>query len=205
MIHRGTQAEILRAVERATPGVLATLRVAREAAPGPKGAILDYQAAALYLLAKDYPSGRFLEIGTLRGFSAAVLAQAAPRATIVTLNPSPSEAVVARRNLYRFPNVSVLCRASRDHLALDVGDYDLIFVDGDHNAIALDLPWLNRLRVGGLMLFHDYSPLGSPSPSPIVYAALGLMAERLHDFDVLVIDDQDTGMAGFYRREGETW
>jgi predicted O-methyltransferase YrrM len=205
LIHRGTQVEILGAIERSTPGVTSALRVAREAAPGPKGSILDCQAAALCALAREYPTGRFLEIGTLRGFSAAVLAQAAPKATIITLNPSPIEAVVARRNLSSFPNVSVICRLSWDHMALDVGDYDLIFVDGDHNAIARDLPWFNRLRVGGLMLFHDYTPLGSPSASPIVYAALNEMSARLHGFDVLVVDDQGIGLAGVYRREGETW
>lgn len=202
MIHRGTQAEMLQAIERATPGVSSALRVARQTA---KGRLLECQAAALFALAQPFNGGRILEIGTLLGYSAAILAQAAPKARITTLNPAAGEAEVARRNLRRWSHVTVLDQRSWDFLATDDNTYDLIFVDGDHNRISLDLPWFNRLRVGGLMLFHDYSPLGSPSASPIVYAALNGAAARFHGFDVLVIDDQQTGLAGFYRGEGEAW
>ena len=81
----------------------------------------------------------------------------------------------------------------------------MIFVDGDHNRIARDLPWFNRLQVGGLLLCHDYSPEWEWIPSPVVYAELNGMADRLgRAFDVRLVDNGKVGMVGFYRRLGET-
>jgi predicted O-methyltransferase YrrM len=202
LILRGTQAEIFQAIERITPGVSAALRVARETA---RGRLLEWQAAALFALARPFVGGNILEIGTFLGYSATVIAQAAPKATITTLNSSPIEAGLARKHLSRWSNVSVLEQRSWDYLVTDKTIWDMIFVDGDHVRIARDLPWFNRLRVGGLILFHDYSPRGGPSACPPVYAALNDMAAKLHAFDVQIADENQTGLAGFYRHEGETW
>ena len=99
----------------------------------------------------------------------------------------------------------VRVESSWDVLARDTDAWDLIFIDGDHNRIARDLPWFNRLREGGLLLCHDYSPQDSRSPSGIVFAELNAMAERLgRPFDVRVIDEGKVGMVGFYCGPGET-
>ncbi len=190
---------ILAAIEREHPGAVRAVQAANGRIA--KRQILDWQAAALYALAKPYDRGCILEIGTLAGYSASVLAMAAPRATITTLNPSRPEAEVARANLRHYPNVAVVERRSWDFLDQDGSEYDLIWVDGDHNQIARDLPWFNRLKVGGLVLCHDYSPEACPP----VYRAVNGMAGGLHGMDVLLMDEFLIGMAGIYRRAGETW
>lgn len=172
---------------------------------GIKGQMLTYQAIALYQLASAYnvDGATILEIGTFNGYSASVMAQAAPKARIITLNPKPWEVEVAIKNLYTYKNVQVSGYCSWDLLkGYDGSDFDMIFVDGDHNRIARDLPWYNHLRVGGLMLFHDYCP----TRSTIVYRELTAMANRLeHQFDVYLFDNDQFGMVGFVKREGEIW
>ncbi|HML23514.1 MAG TPA: class I SAM-dependent methyltransferase [Aggregatilinea sp.] len=189
-----------------TPGIPVALDVARERVGTIKAKreIAAYQAAVLYALARqyDYEGAHLLEIGTALGFSASVLAQAAPHAHITTLNPREDESAAARLNLGVFPNVTVVAAASWDYLAhYRLPLLDLVFVDGDHARVRRDLPWWNLLRPGGLMVFHDYSPEGTYRACPPVFEALNEFAELLgRAFDVLVVDDGGVGMAGFYRR-----
>jgi predicted O-methyltransferase YrrM len=179
--------------------------------PARKLQLLPYQLAALYHLARalDAPGARFLEIGTGHGASGYILAKAAPRAEVLSVTTSPAEAAAATAfwqahgcgRIYACPVASwdLLERTAADPVPLD-----LVFVDGDHNRIARDLPWFNRLRPGGLFLCHDYSPQDSRSPSAIVYAELNRVSGQLERiFDVLLEDEHKIGMAGFYRREGE--
>ena len=164
--------------------------------------IADYQAFVLYAWVQEYNrlDANILEIGTLLGFSAAVMASAAPLAKITTLNPDGREMKRARENLRRYPKVTVLKAKSWEYLAKHKGEYDVIFVDGDHKHITLDLPWWDRLRTGGLMIFHDYSPDGTPRACPPVFAAVNQMARDMlrTEPDTFVIDQDGVGMAGFY-------
>lgn len=168
------------------------------------GQMLPYQAAALFELvhAYDVAGAQILEIGTLAGYSAAVMALAAPSAAIVTINAAGHEIPTAVENLRPYPNVSVMHDVSWELLS----DYwgpplAVVFVDGDHRHADRDVPWFNKLTPGGLILFHDFTPVGS---KPVVDAVLW-MAERLgRQPDVLIQDARGIGMAGFYRRGGET-
>ena len=83
----GTAAEILALAQQAAPGVDDALARARGIAPYYKREISEYQAAALYAIATRFnrPGARILEIGTAWGYSAAVMALAAPQAAITTL------------------------------------------------------------------------------------------------------------------------
>lgn len=179
--------------------------------PAVKRKVLDYQMVALYLLARPYnrTTARMLEIGTGHGGSGTMLAKAAPKAQIISLTTNPAEKVQAEA-FWRSQgclNITALVMASWDYLERTSAAVacDLVFVDGDHNRIARDLPWFNRLSVGGLFLCHDYSPEGSRAPSPIVYAELNRVAEKLgRPFDVFLVDEGKVGMVGFYRQHGET-
>lgn len=179
--------------------------------PAVKRKVLDYQMVALYLLARPYnrTTARMLEIGTGHGGSGTMLAKAAPKAQIISLTTNPAEKGEAEA-FWRSQgclNITALVMASWDYLERTSAAVacDLVFVDGDHNRIARDLPWFNRVAVGGLFLCHDYSPEGSRSPSPIVYAELNRMAEKIgRPFDVFLVDDGKVGMVGFYRQHGET-
>jgi len=168
-----------------------------------KAQMLPYQAMVLYGLAKSYnrEDSYILEIGTAAGFSASIIAQAAPKAKIVTLNSAHHEIEIAQKNLKKRKNVIVIEAVSWDYLAHYIGPYlDMIFVDGDHRQVKRDMAWFNWLKVGGLMLFHDYSILSSH----IVYETVNKFAGDLKRMlDVVIVDADKVGMAGLYRQNGE--
>lgn len=171
--------------------------------------VLDYQLLALAYLTRPYndADARILEIGTGHGGSGLMLAKAAPRARILSLTTSATEAVSAAIYWRQAGCHGIRARvaASWDYLAANDDEFALVFVDGDHNRIARDLPWFNRTRVGGLFLCHDYSPTDSRTPSAIVFAELNRVADILgRPFDVRIVDEGKVGMVGFYRRVGET-
>ena len=175
-----------------------------------KREVYTYQAVVLYVLAGDYNrvDAHLLEIGTAVGFSAAYLAEGAPLAKITTLNPKEAEVHVARQNLTAYGNVTVVPELSWDYLGRYEGPpLDMIFVDGDHNAVVRDLPWWNWLAEGGLMVFHDYAPADTIRPCPPVYNAVNTLSACLHrKLDIKVIDDDGVGLAGLYRRSlDEVW
>lgn len=184
-------------------------QMARKVVSNTKKAVYPYQAAALYHLAKPYNGGMALEIGTAYGYSCFYLAYAMPDSRIITLNASEGEVQAVRESkvLSRFPNVELLHRVSWEYLKESDGTacYNFIFVDGDHKRVKNDFPFFNRLVDGGLMVFHDYSPLGSKRECPPVYEAVNDLAKYLgRNPDVLIVDDGQVGLAGFIRRVGET-
>jgi predicted O-methyltransferase YrrM len=173
----------------------------------------DYEAALLYILAAQYnqPGAVIVEVGTCYGWTAAIMQHAAPQARIMTCTPNPNHVIIARRNLHRhFGRVEVLETKSTDWLLqMPDNSLDMVFVDGDHPHVADDLPFYNKLKVGGLKVHHDYCPdkplCTGPRPCRWVYAALNDFAEKMHPFDVLMVDHNREGMAGWYRLAGEVW
>lgn len=199
---RGTPAEITAWARGRAPQCVAAEHSAQKAVEGcsAKQRIYPYQAHMLFALAAQYNGGRILEIGTYYGYSAAVMAQAAPLAHVDTLNVLSWEVSAATKNLQGLPNVHLWCTPSWDYLESYAGpDYDLVFVDANHKEVDRDLPWWGRLAPGGLMLFHDYSPATSPRACPPVYRALNEWKRTVGPPNLLIIDDQDTGMAGWYK------
>jgi predicted O-methyltransferase YrrM len=169
-------------------------------------AVYPYQAAVLYHYAKPHNGGRALEIGTSHGYSCFYLASAMPNSDITTLNINQVEVDLAANSLRQFKRVKVINMSSVDYYnstAAFTGEpvYDFIFVDGDHKRVKLDLPYFNRLVPGGIMLFHDYSPPESTRPCPPVYDAINEIGDRLgRKPDILVVDSDKVGMAGFIKR-----
>lgn len=205
-----TAAQILDALSIEFPELLTVEQRVRAQVPIYKREIERYQAAALYALATEvnYPGARILEIGTAQGYSAAYLAEAAPEATIITLNPKDGESEQAARNLSAWRNVTVVKQTSAEYLATLVPEdrFDLIFVDGDHGRVAADLPYWDHLNVGGLMVFHDYAPAASGRPCPPVYDVLNQVRAALaRPFDVEVVDNRAVGLVGFARGANEAW
>lgn len=196
--------EILTTMCIAHPELSDVLARVRTRVPEKKREIARFQAAALYAVAKPYNlmGAHILEIGTFIGYSAAILSEAAPLARITTLNPRSDEASEARQNLRHYPNAEVVEALSWDYLKSYHGPYlDVIFVDGDHKHIHHDMPWWDWLNPEGLFIFHDYSPAESTRPCPPVYDCLNAWVdEHDHQFDVLVMNNELVGMAGFYKR-----
>ncbi len=198
--HSGTAQEVLEYFR--TPEAARALYLAKLIKDG-KGSIWDHETFVLHHFARacNRPGARMLEIGTLVGFSALVLAEAAPQAEIFTLNPAEHEVIQAQRNLASYPNVRVLQTTSWDYLPeYDGMPIDLIFVDGDHKHCAQDVPWWEHLWAGGWMLFHDFD-----ANSPGVIRAVDALCERLGrplDLDIRP-SDCPRGFVGLRKREGE--
>jgi predicted O-methyltransferase YrrM len=174
-----------------------------------KREIMPYEAACLYALARqfDRPGAEFFEIGTCYGWSALVMAAGAPHAHIATCTPNPSHIEAATANFAGHPNLELRPARSQDLLTDYRGPLlDMLFIDGDHNAVIHDMPWWNWLKVGGLMVHHDYCPADAPiRPCRPVYDCLNEWAAKTHPFDVLIVNHEQAGLAGWYRREGEVW
>jgi len=187
------------------PALIAEVR--QHVGPANKKEVWEEQAVAIAILAKQFNrrTALILELGANRGLTAAIMKLAAPRATVTTLEPHQLRRKITRANI-RSLGVSVRPEQSVAYLDVDDRRYDLIFDDGDHKNIRLDLPWYNRLRVGGLFLHHDFSPAGSSRECPPVFDTLTEFSRVLnHEPEVLVRDETGTGLAGWYRREGEVW
>lgn len=167
--------------------------------------MLRYQGMALYVLAKlfNLECANILEIGTAAGYSTSLIAQAAPLAYIVTLNHRGKECDEARVTLEQWPNIEVVQAVSWEFLDTYTGPkLDMIFVDGNHNRVAKDMPWFNWLNDNGLMLFHDYSV----DSSPVVFDTVNLFAAGLgRELDIKIVDSNKIGMAGLFRKDGEKW
>jgi predicted O-methyltransferase YrrM len=178
---------------------------ARERVRRTKREVEGYQALLLAHFAMsivgDHPM--ILEVGTALGYSAATMAYAAPGAHVFTLNPKEHEVVEARRTLSGLKNLTVVQQTSVDYTAgIDLRDhFDLVFVDGDHAKVHRDFGLLWTLKSWGLLLFHDYSPAGCRRPCPPVFNGVNRMGAVLgREPDVLLVDEDGVGMAGFYRR-----
>lgn len=186
-------------------------RVRQLVGPRSKREVQLEQGAAIAYLASQYnrSGARILEIGACQGYTAGILALAAPLALdVMTLELHKGRAANVRSAVGRL-RVIVIQQRSTDFLsdAVKRGEtYDMIFVDGDHARVAHDLPFWNLLRPDGLFLHHDYSPEGSARECVPVYDALNHFGAQLNRApDVLVQDDTLVGMAGWYKREYETW
>jgi len=117
-------------------------------------------------LEKQQPA-RFLEIGTWRGGTAALIKTVCPQTEVVTLNyPEPDltnnplqKAEVGRAFQRRNLDVKLVWADSADLPRMNLGRFDAIFVDGDHKFKAalgdLENAWA-ILQTGGYLLFHDF-------------------------------------------------
>ena len=199
-----TAAEIHAKIRERYPEVDEALSRALSGAHKTKQQIAPFQAACLYALTKrfDISGCNILEIGTYYGYSAAVMAQAAPHAQIVTLNPVESEWELARAKLAAYKNVRVANLYSWDYLdTYDGPELDFVFVDGDHKRVKRDRPWFNWLTPGGIILYHDYTPLGAERHCPPVYNAVNDFVLWIgRNPDVLIVDDKKLGMAGWRKQ-----
>jgi predicted O-methyltransferase YrrM len=141
-----------------------------------------YQAAALYWMAEEFnlDGSRIMEIGTFLGYSTSIIAQAAPRAHITTMNPKPKEVETARKNLSKCRNVTFVTMASWDYYPAAPCNIEMVFVDGDHYTIE--------------------------SCAPVVAAVDQLCASQKKVApDVVIIDSDGVGMAGIYKTNYTGW
>ena len=205
------RAKILQQITRAYPNWQRPENLVRQlVGPRNKREVQLEQGATIAYLASQYnrSDARILEIGACQGYTAGILALAAPLAQVTTLEPHKGRAEAVFHAVGQL-GISVCDEKSEDYLmfANEQGlSFDLIFVDGDHANVAHDLPFYNLLRPDGLFLHHDYSPQGSARECIPVFDALNHFGRQLNHWpDVLVQDDTLVALAGWYKRDGEVW
>ena len=117
----------------------------------------------LQLLVEISDARRILEIGTLGGYSAILLARALPGdGTLLSLEIDERHAEVARRNVERASlsgKVEVRVGDARESLATLVengdGPFDLIFIDADKEGYPEYLDWSLQLSGPGTLILGD--------------------------------------------------
>lgn len=216
IIFRGNRQEIAQQANAMAAGAMTLFDPdAQPLVPYLKRQIDPFQGAALYALAStvDHPDSVILEVGTAWGYSASVMAMGARRARICTLNPKGSEVVRAREHLHPFRDRVTVIETTSDAFWQSYADlaerFDLVFIDGDHRPgpIKQDMRWFNRLVRGGMIVFHDYAPAGTPRPCPAVVETLNEIRDTQikRDFDIQIIPDDGVGMVGWFRHPGDVY
>jgi len=154
-------------------------------------------ADLLFSMMETLRPARFLEIGTWRGGTAALIKTVSPSTDVVTLNfPDPEvvnnplkKSEIGQAFHRRRLDVKLVWADSADLLDLDLGVFDAIYVDGDHSyrAALRDLTnsW-SILRPGGYLLFHDFVQEIGPGRPPhcrrVVRAFRRFARGRGHEF-----------------------
>jgi len=199
----GTQAEIQDKINALCPfASIVVSRVAMDIPYTNDQEVLRYQAAVLYLLATQYnrPGADILEIGAFHGFTAAVIAHAAPLARLNTLDCNEEHADISRENLAKYKNVEVIHMRSGDYPPWKI---DMLFIDGDHlnaSVVRKDFERWQSLKPGGLMIVHDVSITSKIKFDVVVDSVLHFMAtHKISRPDVEVVDGGSRGMIGFYK------
>lgn len=148
--------------------------------------IKDHEAELLYQAAK-LSRGLIVEIGSYMGRSTAYLAlgtQAGFRQPIVSIDPwrAPVEVHLFetfQRNIARLGvngAVTPIRMPSAEAYRLKIPaeawtcGIELLFIDGDHleAGVTLDLRWIERVNVGGVVAFHDYGNGDWPDVTRVV-------------------------------------
>lgn len=121
------------------------------------------------LLLKLPHDPRILEIGTFRGWSAILMAQAREDAFIVTIDPHigiPEDELISSYGeaMSNFISEKVDSRIAHYPCYSDdfnpVEKYDLIFLDGDHTYLGVQhdfFKFLPFVKDTGIILFHDFN------------------------------------------------
>lgn len=118
-----------------------------------------WKGRLLYSLVHPVRPERILELGTNLGFGTLYLAMAAPAAELHTIEASSTLAEKARQH-FRLLGIKPKLHIGTFATVLPTlsGDWDLIYIDGDHRGQALfeyGSQLYHRLRKGGLLICDD--------------------------------------------------
>ncbi|WP_111716982.1 O-methyltransferase [Streptococcus dysgalactiae] len=122
--------------------------------------IIQHEVVAYFrFLLQTLQPKKILEIGTAIGFSALLMAENAPDATIVTIDRNPEMIGFAKDNFAKYDRrqqISLLEGDAADILATLEGSFDFVFMDSAKSKYIVFLPEiLKRLRVGGVIILDD--------------------------------------------------
>lgn len=155
---------------------LVAARDATSSAGLPDIAVAANQGKLIHLLAGLVGARRILEIGTLGGYSTIWLARALPpEGRLITLEYSPSHAEVARANIAAAgldAVVEVRVGPALDSLPglVDLGPFDMVFIDADKANNPHYIEWALALSRPGALLVVDNVVRGGRVVDPDVDA-----------------------------------
>jgi predicted O-methyltransferase YrrM len=183
-------------------------QTASAAAGLPDIAVSATQGKLLKLLAQTLAARKILEIGTLGGYSSIWLARGlVPEGRLITLEVDPAHADVARRNLDRAGlggRVEVRLGPALETLPglVQVGPFDLIFIDADKQNNADYFKWAVRLSRSGSLIVVDNVVRGgkvadADSSEPMVLGTRRLFAALAADQSVEATALQTVGPKGY--------
>lgn len=122
---------------------------------------------------------KIVNIGAGAGTSALALREGCSRAIIWSIDKSPGGPLggfEGETNAFRQaglppPQFQILGDSADIGKNWDLGQIDLLFVDGDHHEIGIEADirsWFPHLRIGGIILFHDYGKTEWPDVKVVV-------------------------------------
>ncbi|KXT73661.1 O-methyltransferase family protein (C1) [Streptococcus sp. DD10] len=122
--------------------------------------IIPHETVAYFrILMETLQPKNILEIGTAIGFSALLMAEHAPQATITTIDRNPEMIELAKKNFSRFDHrkqISLIEGDAVEILSELTETYDFVFMDSAKSKYIVFLPEiLKRLEVGGLLVLDD--------------------------------------------------
>ncbi len=125
----------------------------------------------LQLLILQSQATRVLEIGTLFGYSAILMARALPlHGRLITLEVDEKHAAIARRNIERAGVTEKVNLREGDALSLlaSIGEnsFDLVFIDADKRSYPEYLRWALKLTRPGSIIVADNLWRGGSVASP---------------------------------------
>ena len=112
----------------------------------------------LLRLLKDQNPESILEIGTFLGYSASLMLENCPQASLVTVEKNSSNAEFAKQNLQNFEERVRIenCDAMQFLEANCDMRFDFIFLDGPKGQYVKYLPFLKKmLKIGGVLVADD--------------------------------------------------
>lgn len=122
--------------------------------------IIQHEVVAYFrFLMQTLQPKNILEIGTAIGFSALLMAENAPKASITTLDRNPEMIAFAKDNFAKYDKrkqITLIEGDALNTLPTLTGFFDFAFVDSAKSKYVVLLPEiLKRLTVGGVIVFDD--------------------------------------------------
>ncbi len=120
--------------------------------------------------------GRYCEIGTYQGHSLMAVLPRVKHAIGIDPKEYPSVSKLKKKH----HNKLLFLKRKAEYLDL-MGGFDVLFIDGNHDRVALDFAYyFPKVKVGGTIIFHDYYHL-----YPKVIALVDSLPYEIHHLESL--------------------
>ena len=122
--------------------------------------IIQHEVVAYFrVLLQTIQPKAILEVGTAIGFSALLMAENVPTASITTIDRNPEMIELAKKNFEKYDSrhqISLLEGDAADILSTLNQEFDFVFLDSAKSKYIVFLPEILRnLKVGGIIILDD--------------------------------------------------